>query len=104
MTVRSCRVTITDLEGISHTVEVTAATLFEAVALGLKALRGNQWVAGIPDGFAPVKVRVIDIPVDHEVRLKDFTSWLERQGHTPKEVMDRRKIREILGLPKSASL
>jgi hypothetical protein len=35
--VRSCRVTITDLEGISHTVEVTAETLYEAVALGLVA-------------------------------------------------------------------
>ena len=33
MPVRSCRVTIQDTEGISHTVEVTAASLYEAVAL-----------------------------------------------------------------------
>jgi hypothetical protein len=38
MSVRSCRVTIQDMDGVSHTVEVTAATLYEAVAQGLAAL------------------------------------------------------------------
>jgi len=38
----SCRVTITDLEGVSHTVEVTATTLYEAIALGFVALREND--------------------------------------------------------------
>jgi hypothetical protein len=31
--------TIRDMEGISHTVQVSAATLYEAVALGLRAVR-----------------------------------------------------------------
>jgi hypothetical protein len=101
MTVRSCRVTITDMEGVAHTVEVTASTLYEAIALGPSAIRGNKWVTGIPDGFNPVKVRVLDIPVDHEVRLKDFTKWLERRGNSPKEVTDRKKVRDILGLARS---
>jgi hypothetical protein len=65
MLVRSCRVTITDMDGVAHTVEVTASSLYEAVAQALTALRGKEWVVGIPDGFAPVKVRVLDIPVDH---------------------------------------
>jgi|SRR6476660_7142181 hypothetical protein len=104
MATRSCRVTITDREGIAHSVDVTASSLFEAVAMGLKAIRGNQWVTGIPDGFAPVKVRVIDIPIEHEVKLKDFTQWLERRGNSPKDVTDRKKIREILGLSKPAAL
>lgn len=42
MPVRSCRVTIQDMDGVSHTVEVTAATLYEAVAQGLAAIRGNE--------------------------------------------------------------
>jgi hypothetical protein len=45
MPARSCQVTIQDMEGVSHTVEVTAATLYEAVAQGLAAIRGNDWVA-----------------------------------------------------------
>lgn len=43
MPVRSCRVTIPDMDGVSHTVEVAAASLYEAVAEGLAALRGKEW-------------------------------------------------------------
>lgn len=98
MPVRSCRVTIRDLDGVSHTVEVTAATLYEAVALGLAALRGNEWVAGIADGLNVVKVSVADVRVEHEVRLQDFTKWIEKAGGSPREVSDRNRIRSILGI------
>ena len=39
---RSCRVTLLDIEGIAHTVEVTAGTLYEAVAMGITALRARK--------------------------------------------------------------
>jgi hypothetical protein len=98
MSLRSCRVTIRDVEGISHTVEVTAATLYEAVAQGLAAVRGNDWVAGIAQGNV-VKVSVADVRVEHEVKLGDFSKWLDRTGVSPREVSDRKRIRSILGLP-----
>jgi hypothetical protein len=98
MSVRSCRVTIQDLNGVSHTVEVTAATLYEAVALGLAAIRGNDWVAGIAQGLNMVKVSVADVRVEHEVKLVNFTRWLDRTGGSPREVSDRYKIRSILGM------
>jgi hypothetical protein len=100
MPVRTCRVTIQDMDGVSHTVEVTAATLYEAVAQGLAAIRGNEWVAGIAQGLNVAKVAVADVRVEHEVRLKDFTTWLDRRGGSPREVMDQ-QIRTILGLPTS---
>ena len=95
MPVRSCRVTITDLQSRAHTVDVSAATLFEAVALALKAAQGDKWA---PDGFRPVKVQVLDVRAEYEVKLKDFTKWLETKGRSPREVMQRQKIREILGM------
>jgi hypothetical protein len=101
MPVRSCRVTFTDVDGVAHTVQVTAATLYEAVALGLAALRGNAWVMGLAQGFQTVKVRVTDIPVEHEVRLLDFTKWLERKGGSPRETSDRNRIKELLGAKRS---
>ena len=99
MAVRSCRVTVTDLEGVSHTVAVTAATVYEAVALGLAAVRSDEWVAGIPGGLAPVRVSVTNIPVEHSVRMGEFNRWLERKGGSPREVADRNRVRGILGLP-----
>jgi hypothetical protein len=98
MPVRSCKVTIEDMDGAAHTVEVTAATLYEAVALGLAALRGDEWVMGIAQGTNAVRVRTVNVPVEHEVKLKDFTGWLERNGGSPRERADRHRIREILGV------
>ena len=102
MPVRSCRVTITDMDGVAHTVEVTAGTLYEAVALGLAAIRGDDWVVGIPQGMNSVRVRVTDIPVEHHVKLQDFMKWIERNGGSPREKTDRLRIREIIGLPRDA--
>src|SRR4029077_530681 len=99
MPARSCRVTIQDMDGVSHTVEVTAAALYEAVAQGLAAIRGNERVARIAQGLNVVKVSVADIRVEHEVKLMDFTKWLERAGGSPREVSDRQRIRSILGIP-----
>src|SRR5205085_1460386 len=75
MAVRSCRVTIQDLEGVAHTVDVTAESLYEAVAQGLAALRRNDWVAGFQQGV--IKVSVADVRVEHQVKMTDFTQWLE---------------------------
>ena len=102
MAVRSCRVTIQDLDGVAHTVEVTAETLYEAVAQGLAALRRSDWVAGFQQGI--VKVSVADVRVEHQVKLADFTKWLERPGaKSPRDMIQRQKLRSILGMPSNRS-
>jgi hypothetical protein len=73
----------------------------EAVAQGLAAIRANEWVAGIAQGLNVVKVAAADVRVEHEVKLMDFTKWLEKNGGSPREVSDRQKIRSILGMPVS---
>jgi hypothetical protein len=84
MPVRSCRVTIQNMDGVSHTVEVTAATLYEAVTQGLAAIRANEWVAGIAQEQNVVRVSVADVRVEHEVKLMNFTKWVERTGGSPR--------------------
>lgn len=44
MPVRSCKVTIEDMNGVSDTVDVTAGSLYEAVPLGMAAIRTEEWV------------------------------------------------------------
>ena len=97
MQVRSCRVTIRDLDGMSHSVDVTASTVYEAVAQALAALRKHDWVSGIPQGTS-VRVSVASVRVDHDVKMADFERWLERTGGSPREVIDRQRIRAILGM------
>lgn len=98
---RSCRVTVQDMDGITHTVEVTAGTLYEAVAQGLAAIRANDWVSGIAEGLNDVKVSVADVRVEHAVKMVDFKKWLDRPGCLPREVGQRQRIRAILSAPVS---
>jgi hypothetical protein len=98
MLVRSCKVTIQDMDGVSHAVDVTAETLYEAVALGMAAIRTDDWATGIAQGLNTVKVRLTNVPVEHEVVLKDFTSWLDKTNGSPREMSDRKRIKSILGM------
>jgi hypothetical protein len=42
---------------------------------------------------------VSDITIKHTVRRKDFNAWLEKKGGVPEDVIHRKKVRQILGLP-----
>jgi hypothetical protein len=81
-----CRVTLIDLEGVRHTVEVTASTPYEAVALGLMAIREHEWAGNIADGLNTVDVSVNNVPVTHSVMMQNFAKWLHRNGETPREI------------------
>lgn len=95
VSVRSCRVTIRDLEGIEHSAEVSAQTLYEAVALGLRAIRQCSWVEDIGQNFT-IRVLARDTPVEHTVEFLEFHKWLEQRGRSPREVTARARVREIL--------
>src|SRR5208282_1357983 len=77
---RTCTVAVRDLRDVEHSVEVTAETLYEAIATALAALQQDNWVGEIGQGFTTVTVVVQQPPVKHEVKMKDFG---KRQGkHT----------------------
>ena len=95
---RSCRVSVTDLEGIEHTAHVTADTLYEAVARGLKAIKSSAWAGEIPEGITTVTVCAAQPEVEHRVKIAAFKNWINRGGGTPTDKMASLRIREILGL------
>jgi hypothetical protein len=101
MELRSCRVTLSDLAGVEHTVEVTAATLYEAVALGIKAITSDPWTEEIAHGLNTVRVLAKAPQIEHIVQIQKFQRWLAERGTTPGEMTARAKIREILGVKAS---
>jgi hypothetical protein len=94
---RTCIVAVKDVHDIEHSIEVTAETLYEAIATALAALRQDTWVGEIGQGLATVTVLVQQPPIKHEVKMKDFLSWLGRQGRSPAEVTLKQKLERILG-------
>jgi hypothetical protein len=74
MEVKSWR--IRDMEGVMHTVEVTASTLYETVT-----------------------VCANNVQVEHTLKIGEFRKWMERNGKSPTEMARIRKVREIFGMP-----
>ena len=97
MEVRTCRVTVLDTRGASHTIEVMASSLYEAVALGLRAFQQDDWTQETAQ-VNSVNVPVQNVSVGHKVPLKTFKEWLDRDGGSPRDVSRRRRVKEILGL------
>jgi hypothetical protein len=85
------------IRDVEHSIEVTAETLYEAIATAVAALQEDNWAGEISQGLTTVSVLVQQPPVKHEVRMKDFLAWLGRQGGSPAEVMLKQRLEKILG-------
>ena len=97
MAIRTCRVTCRDAEGVEHTVQVTAQSLFEAVAQALRVFQEHDWSGEPNSGSACVVVRIKSAEVEHRVRIKDFQTWLESAPKSPAEMALKQRLRETLG-------
>jgi hypothetical protein len=96
VSLHTCTVSCRDLKGIEHAIEVTADSLYEAVAQGLRAFRENEWVDEIGGGLTTIVVVVRQPGVEHKVRVRDFEQWLESQGRTPAEMSLKHRLQELL--------
>jgi hypothetical protein len=81
---RTCKISCIDTSGVEHVAEVTARSLYEAVARGLYILRQNDWVDGIHSN-STITIAVKEPEVEHKVRIRDFENWLASNGKSPAE-------------------
>jgi hypothetical protein len=89
-------VSCVDLRGIEHAVEVSANSLYEAVAQALRIFRDNEWIEGIGRGQTPISVKVKHPETEHTVRVQDFERWLEATPRSPAEMALKNRLRELL--------
>ena len=97
MGLRTCTVSYCDLKGVEHVFEVTADSLYEAVAQGLRVFREDDWIDEVGGGNTTISVVVRQPEVEHKVRVRDFERWIESQGRTPAEVSLKGRLRELVG-------
>lgn len=95
MAVCQCRVSFRDVEGIEHSVEVTAESLYEAAALGLHALKQSGFASG-PGEAAELIVSVRSPVTTHRLSLRRLLAWLESNGKSPKEQVNKKRLLELL--------
>ena len=96
MGVRTCRVSCWDAQGVEHMVQVTAQSLYEAVAQALRVFREDDWGEDPNRVPASVVVTINQPQVEHRVRIKDFENWLESPGKSPAEMALKSRLRDII--------
>ena len=87
-----CIVSHVDHEGLRHTVEVEADSLYEAAALAIRTFRAHHCE---PTHASNLEVEV-RTSVVHTLSPKKLHDWLERGMNSPRDVA--RKERVLAGL------
>jgi len=90
----TCIVSYLDTEGLRHTVEVEAGSLFEAAALAVRTFRQHDCE---PGALSELEVEIRS-SVTHTVTLKKIHSWLTGGAKTPKDAVLKERLRELLEL------
>jgi hypothetical protein len=86
-------VTAVDPEGVEHSVEVSAETLYEAVALAMCALRQDDWS---PPPALRLRVSVRQPVVEHVVEMRRFEAWLDGAARSPRERILKEKLKAMM--------
>jgi hypothetical protein len=88
----SCIVSYLDTDGLRHTVEVQAQSLYEAAVLAIRTFREHDCEPG-----AATKLEVeIRTSVIHTVTPKKLYEWLNGGAKTPKEAVIKEQLRRLI--------
>jgi hypothetical protein len=95
---KACTVIVHDLNETGHAIDVTAESLYEAIAQAFATLRGHDWVGEIGRGLTTVTVKVRHPEVTHVLKIQDFENWLNRGCKSPAETALKMRLRQMLGI------
>jgi len=87
-----CFVSYLDLSGIRHQVEVDAGSLYEAAALAVRAFRDHDCE---PGQLSQLEIE-IRTSVTHTLTVKKLHEWLNCGAKTPKEVVIKDRLKQLL--------
>lgn len=92
-----CRVSFTDGADVTHTVTVSASSLYEAAVLGIAEFKRSGFAfAGIGPA-TKMKVAVEPPATTHEISVAKVQTWLGTNGKTPREQAKKVTLRQLLG-------
>ena len=93
MSIRPCVVTFTDTDGIRHSAEVQAGTLYEAAVLALKAFQDHGCS---PGAGAHLDVKVSGPSVTHTLTVRKVRDWLNGTCKGPSEKVKKEELKALL--------
>jgi hypothetical protein len=88
----SCVVSYSDLDGLRHSVQLDADSLYEAAVKAIVVFRKHGCE---PGSLSNLEIEVRS-SVTHTLLTRRVHEWLEKGAHTPKEAATKARLRELL--------
>jgi hypothetical protein len=93
--IQKCKVSFVGRHGVYHAVNLQAATVFEAVCRASAIFKRS--VIEDPTCAAEFVVEIREEPKQYRVKTEEMKKWLARNGRSPRELMEKKRLREMLG-------
>jgi hypothetical protein len=77
MAISRRRVSYLDQEGLDHSVEVEAESLYEAVAIAVAEFRQGEIITDTPGPMTEFCVIVLRKPIEHRIRFNKVQEWVQ---------------------------
>jgi hypothetical protein len=90
--VATCVVSYLDTEGLRHTAEVQAESLYEAAVLAICAFKRHDYE---PGALSQLDIEIRS-SITHTVTPKKVRQWLEGGAKSPKEAVMKERLRSML--------
>jgi hypothetical protein len=91
--IQNCKVSFRDRRGVIHSVDVQASSVYEAVCRASAIFKNS--VVEDPTWTAEFLVEVLAQKTYH-VRPETMRRWLDRSGISPKEHIQRKRLKQML--------
>src|SRR3954453_4438054 len=95
MATKTCTVSFTSSSGVSHSVEVSADSLYEAAIVGFTLLKHDGWVDPLAPGTR-LEIQVRQPATTHSVSLSQLRRWVEGVAVSPDETLRKRRLKTLL--------
>ena len=93
----TCRVSFTDGADVTHTVTVSASSLYEAAVLGIAEFGRSGFAFGSISPATRIRVLVEPPAIAHELSVAKLQAWLDGNAKTPSEQAKKVTLRQLLG-------
>lgn len=87
-----CVVSFVDRDGVRHSVEVEADSLFEAAA---KAISIFKKIDCRPDASEELEVQVL-LAATHQLQVNKVYEWFQKVARSPKEAALKHRLKEAI--------
>jgi hypothetical protein len=95
VSLRVCTIGFKAATGISHSVDVEAASLYEAAAMGLARLKQDGWIEGLGPS-TKLEITVRDPGSHHTLSVHQLQRWIESANATPADALKKAKLKRLL--------